>query len=265
MVEYGCALTRGGNVAAATAGGPGSGSKKGGFRGYLEGSRDLSTSLVLVIPLFFFYQLGILLTGGMRNGVDFVTDLVMLASGGNILGYVAFNVVVLVGFVIALTSLRKKGHMAPRLIPWMLLESAVYALFLGSAVIGIIDSLGLGALLAAGDKPAEMTFVTKLVMSAGAGLYEEVVFRLFLMGGMFVAATRLLGLHRVAGAVLAIVASSVIFSAVHHIAEPFTMSAFVFRIFAGILFAIIFQTRGLAVAAYTHAFYDVWVMVVRGD
>lgn len=236
---------------------------KSGLRGYLEGSRDLSTSLVLVIPLFFFYQLGILLTGGMRNGVDFVTDLVMMISGGDILGYVAFNVVVLVGFLIALARLRKQGHMAPRYLPFMLLESAVYALFLGSAVIGLINALGIGGLLAAGDKPAEMNFIAKLVMSAGAGLYEEIVFRLFLMGGMFLAATRLLGLNRLVGAVLALVASSVIFSAVHHIAEPFTMNAFVFRIFAGILFGLIYQTRGLAVAAYTHAFYDVWVMVFK--
>lgn len=237
-------------------------SERGGFRGYLAHSRELSTSLVLVIPLFFFYQVGILLTGGLRNGVDFVTDLVLLASGGNIIGYVAFNVVVLIGFGVAFNTLRKKG-MHPRLIPWMLLESTIYALLLGSVVINIIHALGLGGLLWAGDKSQvqEMTFLGKLVMSAGAGLYEEIVFRLFLMGGLFLAATKLLGLNRVVGAILAVVASSVIFSAVHHIAEPFTMSAFTFRIFAGMLFAVIYQWRGLAIAAYTHAFYDVWVMV----
>jgi len=27
------------------------------------------------------------------------------------------------------------------------------------------------------------------------------------------------------------------------------------------MFALVYQTRGLAVAAYTHAFYDVWVMI----
>ena len=235
---------------------------KGGFRGYFEGSRDLSTSLVLVIPLFFFYQLGILLTGGLRNGVDFVTDLVMMVSRGSILGYIAFNVAVLIGFLVALQRLRKQGHMAPRLIPGMLLESAVYALFLGSAVIGLINALGIGGLLAAGGE-GEMGFIAKLVMSAGAGLYEEIVFRLFLMGGIFLAATRLLGLHRFMAAVVALIISSVIFSAVHHISEPFTMSAFVFRIFAGALFGVLFQLRGLAIAAYTHAFYDVWVMVFR--
>jgi membrane protease YdiL (CAAX protease family) len=237
--------------------------ERGGFRGYLEHSRELSTSLVLVIPLFFFYQVGILLTGGLRNGVDFVTDLVLLASGGNILGYVGFNVVVLLGFLLALNTLRKKG-MHPRLIPWMLLESTVYALLLGSVVVSIIQTIGLGGLLAAGadaTKPQEMSFLGKLVMSAGAGLYEEIVFRLFLMGGLFLAATKILGLSRFVGAILAILASSVLFSAAHHIAEPFTMSAFTFRVFAGVLFAVIYQWRGLAIAAYTHALYDVWVMV----
>lgn len=240
--------------------------ESGGLRGYLAGSRELSTSLVLVIPLFFFYQVGILLTGGLRNGVDFVTDLVLAASGGNTLGYIAFNVVVLVGFVVALTVLRKKSGMHPRLIPWMLLESTIYALLLGGTVVGIIDAIGLGGLLSTGDVlaaggPQKMSFLAKLVMSAGAGLYEEIVFRLFLMGGLFFAATRLLGLSKVVGAILAVAASSVIFSAVHHIAEPFTMSAFTFRVFAGALFAVIYQLRGLAIAAYTHALYDVWVMV----
>lgn len=235
--------------------------ERGGMRGYLEHSRELSTSLVLVIPLFFFYQVGILLTGGLRNGVDFVTDLVLLASSGNILGYVGFNVVVLLGFLLALNTLRKKG-MHPRLIPWMVLESTVYALLLGSVVVSVIQTLGLGGLLAAGaTKPQEMSFLGKLVMSAGAGLYEEIVFRLFLMGGLLLAATKLLGLSRFVGAMLAIIASSVLFSAAHHIAEPFTVAAFTFRIFAGVLFAVIYQWRGLAIAAYTHALYDVWVMV----
>ena len=43
--------------------------------------------------------------------------------------------------------------------------------------------------------------------------------------------------------------------------EAFTMGAFVFRFFAGVIFAVIFQTRGFAIAAWTHAIYDIWVMV----
>ncbi len=238
------------------------GESKGGFRSYLKATRDPFTSVVLVLPLFLAYQIGILATGGMRNGVDFVSNLLFTALGGDITWYFAFNGAVLVAFIVAILVMRKRGHFEARAIPWMILESGLYAVLLGTAVIALINVLGLGGLLsAAAVAKHPMTLVDKLVMSAGAGFYEEIVFRGFLMGGLFFALTRGLSMPRFLAAVIAIVASSVLFSAAHHITEPFTMQAFVFRIFAGMLFAVIFQTRGLAVAAYTHALYDVWVMV----
>jgi hypothetical protein len=38
----------------------------------------------------------------------------------------------------------------------------------------------------------------------------------------------------------------------------------VFRTVAGVVFASLFLVRGFAVAAWTHALYDVWVIVVLG-
>lgn len=244
------------------------GGSKGGFRAYWDGSKDLFTSVVLVMPLFLFYQVGILATGGMRNGVDFVTTALFTAFDGSLTAYVVFNLVVLTVFGVCLGVLRGKGTFQPRLFPWMLLESGLYALLFGSAVVWLIHAVGLGALLQvelASGGSEKMGLVDKLVMSAGAGLYEEIVFRLFLMGGMFWILTRPLNLPRVVSALVAVVASSVIFSAAHHISEPFTMSAFVFRTFAGMLFAGLYQVRGFAIAAYTHCLYDVWVMVFRQD
>jgi membrane protease YdiL (CAAX protease family) len=241
------------------------GKARAGLRTYLEQSKELGTSVVLVLPLFVAYQLGILATGGLRNGVDFVSKTLFLLFNNSMLGYLVFNAAILLLFGGVLAYQHKKGALHPRIFPWMLLESAVYALLLGSTVIFLINAIGLGGLLqiaAAAGEPS-LNLVEKLVMSAGAGLYEEVVFRLFLMGGLFLLAHKVIGLPRMLGAILAVLASSVIFSAVHHISEPFTMSAFTFRIFAGLLFAIIFQVRGLAVAAYTHFLYDVYVMVFR--
>jgi len=148
--------------------------QKGGFRTYLSATRDPFTSAVLVLPLFLLYQVGILATGGMRNGVDFVTNILFAAFGGNMMWYVAFNAVVLVAFIGAILVLRKRGHFDPRVAPWMFLETTVYAVLLGSVVIALINVLGLGGLLSAAGKPAAgMTFVDKLVMSAGAGLYKR--------------------------------------------------------------------------------------------
>ena len=240
----------------------------GAVRGYLAASRDPFTSAVLLVPLFLFYQVGILATGNLRNGVDFVTTTLFTAVDGSIVAYLAFNGVVLAGFAIALLALRTKGHFEPRIVPWMMLECTIYALLFGVVVVAMIRGLGLGGLLGVGlaaDAPGTMGLLDKVVMSAGAGLYEEIVFRLVLMGGLFWLGHKVMTMPRFVAAALALVISSVVFSAVHHISEPFTMSAFTFRLFAGAVFAGLYQARGLAVAAYTHAFYDVGVMVFRGE
>jgi hypothetical protein len=59
------------------------------------------------------------------------------------------------------------------------------------------------------------------------------------------------------------VLSSLAFSLAHHIGpagEAFRFSAFVYRTLAGVFFAAIYQVRGFAVAAWTHALYDVYVL-----
>lgn len=236
-------------------------------RQYFQQSKAARTAAVAVMPLFIAYQVGILVTGGVRNGVDFITDALNVVMGGNMLAYLAFNGALLVGFIGLVFALRQREELHPRVLPLMLLESAVYALFVGALVNTLIDVTGLKGLLAAGAGDHHPGLITKLVLSAGAGLYEELVFRLFLMGGLFWAMHKVGNLPRLASAAVALVVSSLIFSAVHHLGnmgEPFTMGAFVFRFFAGVVFAFIFQTRGFAIAAWTHALYDVWVMVVLG-
>ena len=241
---------------------PGRRAAPGGVRAYLQQSREPLTALIAVLPLFVAYQLGILVAGGARNGVDFVSDLLHLAFQGSMLGYLIFNGVVLAGFFGAVVYLRRNGELHPRLLPMMLVESAIYALLVGGVDNTLIHVTGLSGLLAAGGSAPG--FITKIVLSAGAGLYEELVFRLFLMGGLFYALHRIAGIGRFGAAAVAVVASSLIFSAAHHIVEPFTMNAFVFRFFAGVVFAALFQVRGFAIAVWTHVLYDVWVMVFLG-
>jgi len=235
---------------------------------YFAQSREPLTALVAVLPLFVAYQIGILLTGGVRNGVDFVSTALFAVFGDNISGYLGFNAAVLVAFLVAVAVLRKNGELHPRLFPMMLLESTLYALLVGVVINVIMNATGLSALsvpmAAAEAKPG---LIYKLVMSVGAGLYEELVFRLILLGGLFAILNRMLGVQRILAAVVAVVVSSLIFSGIHHVGsmgEAFTMGAFTFRFFAGVVFAVIFQTRGFAIAAWTHALYDIWVMVFLG-
>jgi membrane protease YdiL (CAAX protease family) len=244
-----------------------SGAKKsGGLRSYFARSADPFTSVVLVLPLFVLYQVGVLSTNGVGNGLDFMTATLFRLTGGDVALYLAFNAVVLLGFVVALLVLRTRGHFEAKLIPWMMLESTLYALLFGTVVISLMQGFGLGALLATAAQPAPDLFA-KVVLSVGAGLYEELVFRVVVLGGLFFALTRFAGFSRIFAAVVAVIVSSAVFSGVHHLGalgEPFTLGAFAYRFFAGLVLAFIFQVRGFAIAAYTHALYDVWVMVFLG-
>lgn len=233
---------------------------------YLNHSRDLFTSLLLVLPLFVAYQVGVLLTGGVRNGVDFVTDLMWWAAGGQLHTYLTFNLVVLAAFGVTLLVLRQRGSFHLRIWPWLVAESTVYAMFFGGAVIQLMGLMGLDGLLAAGSEGlANLSLVSTFVLSIGAGLYEELVFRLLLTSGLVFLAVRAFGWPAWLGAIFAVVLSSIAFSAVHHIGnmgEPFVVGVFMFRFFAGLLLAAIFYLRGFAVAVYTHAIYDVIVLTL---
>lgn len=238
------------------------------LRQYMHDSRDLFTSLVLVLPLFILYQVGILLTGGVRNGADFVTGLFWWIARGQLGLYLLINLVILALFIAGILLLRHRGTFKPKIWPGVIAESTLYAIFFGSAVIQLMSVFGLDALLSteAGTPGAAPGPLQAFVLSIGAGLYEETVFRLIGMGGIFWGLKRLDKLPSYANAAIAVLLSSVIFSAIHHIGalgDPFTIGVFMFRIFAGALLALIFYLRGFAVAVYTHAIYDIIVMVFK--
>src|SRR5262249_13360795 len=98
-----------------------------------------------------------------------------------------------------------------------------------------------------------------IISACGAGVHEELVFRLGLLAGL-VALLR--GLDRRATIALAFVGSSVLFAAAHHVGpmgEVFTWHTFAFRSLAGLAFACIFWFRSLAHAVYAHVLYDLVV------
>ncbi|MFB6262316.1 MAG: type II CAAX prenyl endopeptidase Rce1 family protein [Bradymonadaceae bacterium] len=231
---------------------------------YLSESRDLTTSFILVLPLFVVYQLGILATGGVRNGVDFMSNLLFLAADHQFWHYVGLNLGLLAAFSVAAYLLHRRNAVELGVWPWVVVESTVYALSLGTVVLSLMRNLGLTEILASGGL-GDGSLYDQLILSLGAGIYEEIVFRLFLTGGLFVAADRFFGWSKWLAAALAVGLSSLFFSAVHYVGplgEAFALDSFVFRFLAGALLAVIFYVRGFAVAVYTHAIYDIYVTVL---
>jgi membrane protease YdiL (CAAX protease family) len=105
-----------------------------------------------------------------------------------------------------------------------------------------------------------------IVTGIGAGIYEELVFRLILISALMILLQDLLRMDKAAAVVFSVLISSFLFSVHHHffyangglgIGEAFAWSKFIFRMLAGVYFAALYAVRGFGIAAGTHAFYDI--------
>jgi CAAX amino terminal protease family. len=230
-----------------------------------DNPRNLLTSLVLVFPLFLIYQVGVLFTLPMLNGADFVTTLLFRTFGLTLTGYLGFLGGVLVLFLVTVAVLGRHQRFNRAVVVPVILESMVWALTMGSLIVFVMTKvLGISPRLAGGIEGQGL--VTRFVMSLGAGLYEESVFRLGLLSCLAFALEKLVHVARWAALIAALVLSSGVFSAMHHLppyGDPLALGPFVFRVLAGLFFGLLFWRRGFAVAVYTHAFYDIFVLVIR--
>ncbi len=244
-----------------------------GRPGFRNDPRNLLTSLVLVFPLFLIYQVGVLFTLPVLNGADFLTVFLFRNLGLSTGSYLALTFAVATAFAIAVALLRHKQRLDPRLIVPVLIESSIYALTMGSLIVFVMTrGLGISPRLAGGQAGLAAGFVaqqgigTRIVMSLGAGVYEETVFRLGIMTGLVALLNRVFGLRRWIAVLVALVVSAALFSAMHHIppyGDPLHLGIFLFRLLAGVCFGLLYWHRGFAVAVYTHALYDLYVFLVQ--
>jgi len=103
-----------------------------------------------------------------------------------------------------------------------------------------------------------------IVLSIGAGIYEELVFRLIAFTLLHLLLVDLLGISKVWAGIGTVLAASLLFSLYHYLGpEPFDWRIFAFRTFAGIYFGVTFLFRGFGITACAHSSYDVCVVALR--
>ena len=110
------------------------------------------------------------------------------------------------------------------------------------------------------SRPAGAPVMETLALCVGAGIYEELVFRLILLSLLVMIGVDLLRLNRTNVAFAGILLTSLAF-AFHHYqpigAETFEVTSFAFRAMAGGYLAVVFWYRGYGPAAGCHVAYNV--------
>lgn len=122
------------------------------------------------------------------------------------------------------------------------------------------------------DSIFKESFLADIVTGIGAGIYEELIFRLILMCVLMVLLQDIIGMSHANAIVLSVLISAALFSAHHHVvfvngrltsASAFNWTEFSFRTMAGVYFAVLFAIRGFGITAGTHAFYDIMATVIN--
>ena len=239
---------------------------------YWELSRAPRYSLLFAFPLLFVYELLVLALshgGGVRNGADVLLQQAVYAVAGRY-EPIVFGVLVLgIGaWLVVRDSRAHRGPIRRGIFLGMLVEAIVLAAAFGT-VVGTITANLLhltGYLAIQGGGPIQhSSLATRVMLSLGAGIYEELLFRVIIAGSLDVIAQRVLGWGRWVAGIFAVIISATVFSAAHYIGpygDPLLLQSFVYRLIGGMVFSALYLTRGFGITAWTHALYDLLVLAL---
>ena len=228
---------------------------------YLRYSRSAYYSAIAALPLLVIYEILIVLSQspywGIRNAADVWIRTFLMAFDLQA-QHLTF---VLIGISLALIPIAKSRARGIKLkanyFALMFAECLAFSLVLGVVLQSI---LRMGGLSSGGPGSGLMQ---NLALSVGAGLFEEIIFRVILLNLLFLLLSTLLK-KKVVAAVVSVLLASFLFSLSHYVgtmADTWQLYSFMFRWAAGLLFTVLYFVRGFAITAYTHALYDIWVLV----
>ncbi len=229
-------------------------------QGYLKQTqRPLNCLLFVLVPLAVYHVFA------MRYG----TQLLAPRDLARVLGYFGATATFLPPLLIVAVLLAQHFAHGYR---WQFRPGVLLGMA-GESALWVIPVLSLSYLtnraLAAGPDALPPMLARQVLQAIGAGIYEEFIFRLLLIGLALVVLVDVFELRRDVCAAAAIAVGAVLFSLYHipssQLAGPaaFPWSAFVFRASAGAYLGGLFVCRGYGIAVGTHIVWNLLVMWMR--
>jgi Na+-translocating ferredoxin:NAD+ oxidoreductase RnfD subunit len=248
--------------------------------------------VLLAIPLLVGYEaLASFLSAGqdaqLRNGADVLMQEFFLMVAGQRYASLLFAISMIgLGLWVVGRDMRaNRGGLRPRVFVGMLLEAVVLAVCFGTVVgslsAHVVGAIRLGSaadaitwLVGPGGRAADAMpmgpiarapTATKIMLALGAGVYEELVFRVFLVSAIALVTRRVFKWSVTVSGLVAVGLSALIFATFHYIGpygDPLRLDSFVFRLIGGVVFSALYVTRGFGITAWTHALYDLMAFMV---
>ncbi len=231
---------------------------------YFRKSRGLLYSYLICIPLLLLYEVLILISQPQSDVARISVDVWFK----NLFAYFGLDaisttllVAAMIGGVIVYHKRKEVSSIKRSYFLFMIAESAIYAIAVAIIVSNLVEFI----LLQSSNAPqlGDLNRLQLIALSLGAGLYEELFFRVILVSVLVYLFNLIFARKNfVFGA--AVVTAAVLFSGVHYVgeyADIFTLNSFLFRFLFGLALNLIYVIRGFGMAAWTHALYDLIVVL----
>lgn len=230
---------------------------------YFSQTKSLTYSYLIALPLLIMYEVFILISqpesgGFVRLSTDIWIKWVFAGLGFDTLKFTVALALIL-GLIVFFKERPNPVRVRGRFFLYMILESTIYAIVIAMLISGFLGLI----FNAAAEGINSLTKFQQLALSIGAGLYEELIFRVLLVNGLIIIFGWMSfgnGWKHAGAMILA----ALIFSAVHYFGsygDQFTLSSFMFRFLFGLALNGLLIFRGFGIAAWTHSMYDVIVVI----
>lgn len=220
-------------------------------------------SLVFLSPLLAFYAFGLIwVRPDLAARADLLVRQAIQPLG--LTGILAPTWLV-VGVLVAWHLVQRyPTRIPPGLLRRMAVETLILAvpLFAILAISTVVLHGALALALPIAAAPAAHAGWLEVAMtSIGAGIYEELLFRLLMVGGTLWLAGRVMGRRSEGLTVAVVLVSAAVFAGAHTLDDPrrFAWDSFLYRTAAGTYLGYVFARRGFGIVAGVHMVFDLVV------
>ncbi len=228
---------------------------------YSRSSHSIFYGITLIFPLVIVYELfGIYINWRapyeLRNGADaLIRDIFQIFGQYSQIAYGLTLFILLAIIAVKNKETLTNGQIKIQYLMMMIAESALWGFFL----FVLLSRAGQWIMAS----PFGGRIVEELYLSIGAGIYEELLFRLAIVSALVFILHKIIKMPKYFVGFVAILISAILFSMFHYIGtfgDVFRWNTFIVRLIAGLFLGLLFILRGFGITAYTHIIYDAIVV-----
>ena len=224
---------------------------------YFQYSKNILSSLLFIFPLIILYEFIAFFKFNntdiiIRNTADTILrDFIRLFSDNVFLIQSIIILFFLISYYIYNNKIKNSHTFNIKYFSFMYIEGFLYGLLL----VYVLNGLNVFARL---DTFQYNDYIISFYLCLGAGIWEEILFRLIIFNLIMYLASYLSN-NNFLPLLLSIFISSIIFSLFHYIgtfSDTFSLYSFIIRFVGGVYLALIYYYRGIGIAMFSHFIYD---------